>query len=385
MNFSDETGTAASLAVNFIRDMAGLDAISKSWTALEPSDEPSFFQSYAWCRHIASVRGSSSSNFSLCVAAVMLGGELQAIWPLSLHRTLGIRIARNLDYPYGQFAGILISEKAAAFEVVDAIVQELDRLRLADAIVIDGTRESSQLYRALRNHRFGSDFTNTAVSIDLRPFSKYRAYETGLHGKSRKNLRNFSNKLNRECGEVQSVVVTNKNALEKVIEDTFDQRLSWLLGRGKMSAAFRDPSFRTATFSLASNSAVELIAFCLQAKGAVIASQWGFIHHNRYYAYISARDANFDRYSPGRLHLSSVVRLCHERGLQQLELMAPAAPYKMAMGTGTTALFTFQYSLTTRGALALRAEDAATRFQKISSRILPVKLKKYLVARIHSG
>ena len=57
--------------------------------------------------------------------------------------------------------------------------------------------------------------------------------------------------------------------------------------------------------------------------------QWGFVQSGRYYAYIAARNPEYDAYSPGRLHLQDVIHTCHQRGIAVCDFLAPAAPYKL--------------------------------------------------------
>src|SRR5262249_13595100 len=159
-----------------------------------------------------------------------------------------------------------------------------------------------------------------AVVVDLRPYPGFADYLRTVNAKTRKNLRNLLNRLERSR-PTACEVMTEPAQVREVIERSFAGRLQWLNERGKTSAAFRNDDFRALVVSLPEAPGIRLRAFALRHGGNVIAQQWGFVHAGRYYAYISARDPAFDTFSVGRIHLGRVIEACYSDGLAALELM----------------------------------------------------------------
>src|SRR4029453_11457044 len=73
----------------------------------------------------------------------------------------------------------------------------------------------------------------------------------------------------------------------------------------------------------------------------------------RYYAYIAARNPEFDQYSPGRLHLEDVIRTCHAQGIEVCDFLAPAAPYKLTWTDEMTEVADVAMPFTLRGRVVL--------------------------------
>ncbi|MDH7507836.1 MAG: GNAT family N-acetyltransferase [Methanomassiliicoccales archaeon] len=70
----------------------------------------------------------------------------------------------------------------------------------------------------------------------------------------------------------------------------------------------------------------------LEEKGEPFAVGLGFEYNKRYSCYLSAFDPQYANYSPGTLLLDCVIKMCHERGLLEVDLLRGAEPYKYRLG-----------------------------------------------------
>ena len=279
---------AKPLAVTFVDHLAGLDAMRDAWTSLieaQSADEPLFFQSFEWCRHIAGVRHGPKS-WRLAVAFVRSGDDLVGIWPLSVQLRAGARQVRSLDDPFGQFASIICAPELT-HQCVLAILNGLRSAGIGDLITIEKVISGSQLDRALKAQGSRASLSGHSVVLNAGAFVDYADYHAKLNRKTAKNLRNAMNRLTR-LGEVRSEVVTDPFEVANLIQSTFDGRLAWMKAYGKTAPAFREPDYEEIINSLGiSAKEIGLIGFTLTSAGTKIAEQWGFIHRNTYYAYIS--------------------------------------------------------------------------------------------------
>jgi CelD/BcsL family acetyltransferase involved in cellulose biosynthesis len=332
INVSLGSSAAQLLRVNFVTDLVGLASLKERWENINRrtnDHESPFFQSYAWCAHVATVRlAGSSGHFRLCVATVSRNDCLIGLWPLSLQKMFGGWIVKNLDDPFGQFAGVVFEHQVDIEPGVLAVIQNLKTSRYADGLKIDAVVEQTPLHIALRRTRAISKCVNQAVYVDLRPHPSFADYAETVNKKTRKNLRNAMSRLKRRI-DVQSLVTHDKVQIGKLISTALSGRLEWMHEYGRSSPAFRDRDFRHLLESLNKCEEIDLLGFSLASNNESIATQWGFSYLGRYYAYLSARNLRFDEFSPGRLHLGMVIEACKARDIDILELMPPASAYKL--------------------------------------------------------
>jgi CelD/BcsL family acetyltransferase involved in cellulose biosynthesis len=374
--------------VRLVMDIEELEALGHAWQALEkiPADhEALFFQSFGWCRYVAQMRlRLSPDHYKLLVAVVEDGTDIVGVWPLSLQLSSQMWSLRNLDDPFGQMAGFLCRDADWVEPCVHAVIDHIKRHKLADAICIDSVIEGSPLHCALIAVGAKTGSSNEIVQVDMRRSASFADYQKTLNGKTRKNLRNSMNRLRSAHGEIVNDVIDAPAALTPLVKQTFDGRVEWLRLNGKSTNAFRDADFRPLIEGLSDAPLLTLLGFRMHAFGAQIASQWGFVHDGRYYAYISTREPGFDEFSPGRLHLGSVIADCKARGLDVLELMAPAARYKLMWTDRVTGIHDMSLPLTARGSVTLGVLEVVMPGVRTLARSLPKGLKSRLARRVNS-
>lgn len=374
--------------VRLITDVRDLERLQQDWQGFEraPTDhEAVFLQSFDWCHYVASLRSTRSPDrYRLLVAVVEDGPDIVGIWPLSRQRSSRMWIIRNLDDPFGQMAGFLCRDSDAIEPCVHAILEHVRRHGIADAVCIDNAIEGSPLHCALIASGAKTGSSNEMVQIDMRGLASFADYQRTLNAKSRKNLRNALNRLRSMHGTISDAVIDEPALLDPIVRQTFDGRLDWMRLRGKSTNAFRDADFRPLIEGVCAAPHLQLLAFQMEAFGAPIASQWGFVHQGRYYAYISARAPGYDAFSPGRIHLGSVIAACKARGLDILELMAPASRYKVMWSDRITGVHDMWIPLTVRGRLTLGILDFVLPGMHVLARALPKSLKTRLARRVNS-
>jgi CelD/BcsL family acetyltransferase involved in cellulose biosynthesis len=379
----------AALRVEFLTTLAELAPLEQQWESLNQKlsdhDAP-FFQSYAWCRHVARVRlRNSPRRYKLLVATLRRGANLVGIWPLSLQRGSGAWIARSLDDPFGQFAGVLFDNEDDIAAGVAAVLHALRTRTEADGTQIEAVVAGSALHRALLAAGADTSEANQAVYVDLRPYASFGEFQQSVNKKTRKNLRNLRNRFQRTHGFSEKVL-DQPEQLAPLIEQTFAARSQWMDRFGRTSPAFRDGDFKAMVTGLAVASGVSLLGFSLSTEESFAAAQWGFLYMGRYYAYVSARDPKYNEFSPGRMHLGMVIEACLARGIKVLELMPPASAYKLDWTDRLKRLDVAVMPFTLRGRWAMKVMAAwgAPKMRTLS-RALPEFIRKPLVRRLNRG
>jgi len=343
------------LDIELVTSLKRMAELEPDWRRLEAevgAARPVFFQSFGWNLFVAGMRGKHDrDNFvSPLVVVWRRGNAPVAILPLAVVKTSGCRVAVTLDDPFGQFSCILCD----ADERVDALIDGLiDRLRSSgsvDVLKISKVVQASPLYSALATFGLHQSVEHGTVVTDLRPFDTPEAFRASLGKKARRAQRHSWNRLTQH-GSIEVRTVEGRAEVSDIIARSVKQRYEWMKALGKTAPAFRDPAYVPTLLAMADDAPedVRLIGFELKLSGRPLALQWGFLHANRYYAYISSRSPEHDELSPGRLHLEAIIGTCIERGIEVAELMSPASPYKLQLGGEIVPITDFELPLTWRG------------------------------------
>jgi CelD/BcsL family acetyltransferase involved in cellulose biosynthesis len=337
-----------------------------------------FFQSHAWSLHVARIRlGRSAHRFRPCVAKICEGERVIGIWPLSLQRSSGAWIAKSLDEPFGQFAGVIFEDPAGIAAGVSAVIDALREARFADGLQLENVVEGTPLHHALLRLGARAKPFGEAVYVDMRGCTSFAEYAQSVNKKTRKNLRNLLNRLLR-VADAKHIVASDPEQLRNLLTSAFDVRVQWMHHNARTSPAFRDPDFRAIVESL-SQSGVEMLGFSFATTHEQLSAQWGFTYLGRYYAYMSGKNPQFDAYSPGRLHLGMVIEACKDRGYDVLELMAPASDYKLTWSDRTKKLQALTLPFTTKGYVVLSLLDRLMPATRRVLHLLPRGFRKRLL------
>lgn len=317
--------------VLLLEDAAQFPAYKDAWQALErKTHQPCFFESYAWCGHTAEVLSRTSpGQYAPLVAVALRDGAPVAIWPLSRQRRSGVWQLRALDDPFGQFAGMLYSDADTAHALVTQTLDLVRQRRLADVLHIDRVLSGTPLEAALLGRGAQIRGEVGAPVIDTLQWPSIEALKSSRNKKTMKNLRNSMNRLSK-AGHHEHRVETGGAGVNSIVAETLRLRSAWLDTRGLTAPQFRSAAHEPILFG---GDAWQLdslrAAFELRCGDKPIAYQWGFVHQNRYYAYMSATEPGAMLLSPGRLHLAFVVEEAMKLGVDGIEMLTPASDYKM--------------------------------------------------------
>lgn len=345
-------GTALSVSAFFYP--AQIKSLAAEWQELEArSTAPAFFQSAAWVRHVIDVytRSPDLGRLEAVVLTARLDDRLVAVWPLRRQRVLGARLLHDLSDPFSQYSDVLIAPEVERASVLQAFLAHVRALG-DDGIVLRKVRGDSVLGTLVRHGATKRTSEEAAPFVDLGPYATFEAFHKTVKPKTRKNIRNAVNRLER-IGPVRHELLTDKRAIAAALMQSFKVRREWLDAQGLSSTAFSDPAFARLVAGLAEDDEVRIIVMRLTVGDKTAAIQWGFIKGDRYYAYIAARNPEFDAQSPGKLHLEHVIRCCQEAGIRYVDMLAPAVPYKLTWATDAMPIADIVLPLTRRGRLML--------------------------------
>ena len=350
------------LQTRLITTREQLEALAPQWQALEAETESAvLFQSCGWSRAVFDFEAArGNTGFEPVIMTIMDGVRLVAVLPLERIRTRARTVLAPLGHAFSQYSDVLLAADANPLEAVPRLLRAAVAAAPCDVISFLKVRSDSLLARGLPAGHIVTGATQGAPYVALGGFADFASYFTTIKTKTRKNLRNTRNRLERDGTLTHHVADSAEDTLS-IINRTLNGRAERLKDQGLTSRAFSDSAFADFCQSLAGRADLPVLAMSLQHNQAPIAEQWGFIHNRRYYAFIASRDFANAEESPGKLHLGEVIQTCAERGLQGADLMVPAMPYKLTWATEVVTVNDYALPMTPRGQLVLTLWDRTLR------------------------
>jgi CelD/BcsL family acetyltransferase involved in cellulose biosynthesis len=350
------------LHTRIIKDRDGFDRLAADWLALEAQSGPDvLFQSFGWVRAVWDFEiERSNADFSPVIIQVYRGARLVGILPMELLYT-GLRsVLAPIGYAFSQIANVLVAEEETPKEIVSLLIEEAKRTIACDTVLFTKVRENSLLWRGMPSKHFITGETLGAPIAKLADYPDFASYFQTIRAKTRKNIRNARNRLEREAPVTHISVDSVEDQID-LIDRTLTGRAQRLKEQGLTSRAFGTSHFQEFCASLVGHPDLPIAAFSLQHGDHLLAEQWGFVHAGRYYAYVATRDFSQSDESPGKMHLAEITKACSERGLAACDLGIPVMPYKLTWATKVIDVHDVAIALTLRGKILVRFWDVLLR------------------------
>ncbi|MGB3335911.1 MAG: GNAT family N-acetyltransferase [Devosia sp.] len=353
---------AYALRVDIVQTREAFDAIAYQWEGLERQvDGAVLFQGSGWARAIFDFEAKrGNAGFRPVIATLSDGQRLVAVLPLERIRTRFRTVLAPLGHAFSQYSDALIGPGLNPRDTVARLLRTAISASPCDAVSFLKVRSDSQLAKGMPAKHMVTGSEQGAPYVALSAFDDYAAYFQTIKPKTRKNMRNARNRMEREGALTHHVADTAEERLG-VIERTLSGRAGRLREQGLSSRAFRDTAFADFCSALPDRADMPVMAMSLRHNGAPVAEQWGFVHKQRYYAFVASRDFSNSDESPGKLHLGEVIHACAELGLRGADLMVPVMPYKLTWATEVIDVKDYALPVTPRGVLVLNLWDKTLR------------------------
>lgn len=377
-----EARTAGSrLAARLVRSREAFEAIAPEWAALEAgSPHAVLFQSVGWCRAVFEF-GAGRDGFDPCIVTLRRDGELKGVLPLERVRAQGCTLLVGLGDGFQQYCDVLLAPDIDPAEAMREMLAAAVREAPCDVVSLLKVRADSALARSLPSGHVATGAPAGAPFVALADFTDFAEYHATVKPKTRKNMRNARNRLERG-GPVEHRVAVGRLEILAVIARTVVGRAQRLEDQGLTSRAFQDEHFLDFCLSLA-DSGLELLGMSLTHNGLPIAEQWGFVHGGRYYAFVASRDFTMGEESPGKLHLKNVIETGFARGLSTVDLLVPVMPYKLTWASGVTEVRDYAVPVSLKGRARVHLWDRMLRpLAKTAYLALPQGVRTRLMAML---
>ncbi|MBK1794976.1 GNAT family N-acetyltransferase [Devosia sp. WQ 349] len=315
------------------------------------------FQSLGWVRAVWDFEvARNNAAFSPFIVLAYRGESLIGALPMELVSTGMRRVLVPIGYAFSQIANALVAAEEDAETVVRQLIDATKSKIASDTLLFTKVRSGSSLYKGLPADHVKTAETLGAPVAELSDYPDFAAYFRTVRPKTRKNIRNARNRLEREA-TLSHHVVDDAGQQLALIERTLSSRDQRLKEQGLTSRAFGTRHFQDFCASLVGNPDLSITGFSLVHGQNFLAEQWGFTHGDRYYAYVAARDFSQSDESPGKMHLAEITQACADRGLDACDLGIPTMPYKLTWATQVVGVHDIAIPLTARGKLIVRVWD----------------------------
>jgi CelD/BcsL family acetyltransferase involved in cellulose biosynthesis len=301
---------------------------------------------------------------SLAVVTVHASETLVGLWPLSLTKRGGCRVAGHPTAGSNEeYAGMLIDPHVdSAAAVVTAIAEIRTH---ADLIAAYNIRPNSPILPALRQASLAISFVNaTSYVVDLAHID---TWERWLKSKSKNFRQNLGGQRRNlvKLGNLQSI----EDEFE-IIEWFFKEKRKWLAETHRRSSWVSNPDLGEKFFkSLARQPDTPLKIFALKMDGAYIAANICVISDPRLevIATVHATDGTLERFSPGMLVSEDCGRWALKHGLD-LDFRFTYTPYKGRWMSRTDAIVSVKSAVSPHGLMEVYAAIARNSFRKLRQR-----------------
>ena len=354
--------TARAIRTGVVTTREAFDAIAYQWEGLETqADGAVLFQGSGWARAIfdfEAARGNAA--FDPVIVTILDGQRLVAVLPLERIRTRARTVLAPLGHAFSQYSDALIASGTDPKDAISRLLRAAIQAAPCDAVSFLKVRDDSVLATGMPSNHIVTGPEQGAPYVALSAFPDFASYFGTIKPKTRKNMRNDRNRLEREGTLDHHVAATSEEKLG-VIRRTLTGRAERLRDQGLTSRAFRDTAFTDFCTTLADRADMPVMAMSLRHNDQPIAEQWGFVHNQRYYAFVASRDFSNSDESPGKLHLGEVIHACADAGLLGADLMVPVMPYKLTWATEVVTVRDYALPVTPRGLLVLNLWDKTMR------------------------
>lgn len=335
-----------------ITDIDDIIGLKDQWHALEDlSPNTVFFQSFDWCNHFLDFQKCNPA-FKPVILTVYAGNVLVCLLPLTVQNKGSLSVLTGLCEPFQQYSEILLSPNFD-FEVIKtAFIRGLNQIG-ADYVHLGQVREDGALARLLDGVVPATGERDGAPYVVLNGFENFESYRKTIRQKTRKNLRNARNRLERDA-PVRHEIMKTGPAMQTLVDRVYEGREAWLERLGITSRAFRDADFKRFLDRFADNDIqhnIDVVGMSLYHGKEAISDQWGFVYHGRYYAFMATWNTDYEPYSPGRLHLGEVIKTGFAQGYEVVDFMIPASNYKKTYTTNVAPVSDYVLGLSLKGKL----------------------------------
>ena len=284
--------------------------------------------------------------------------------PLAMERRCGVRVLGFIDGGLSDYNAPVLFQSAA--NVDEQMAREIwkdvyDALPRFDVLILEKVPKFVLDIPNPLGFLVSAPERNSGHVVSL---TEQRWRESQRRSAEIKDSRRQMRRL-EAIGPVRFLMASKKDTSEKILEKMIEQkRRRYLETRGL--DGFERPGyreyFRAMTRHYWPSGCIHISA--LLVGDDIVATHWGLFTTDRFYYLMPAYEANWSKYSPGRLLMEELVRWCQEQGLPSFDLGIGDEKYKMRFNGAELKLFRGMYATSILGLSYLSVIRARKRIRE---------------------
>ena len=347
----------AALTCEVVTAPSRLGELGPEWDDLwRRAAAPRHSQSHDWAMAAWQICASRRSRH-LWVLVMRQAGRPVLIWPMTLRRKAGCRIAEGLGSDSCDFDPLLVEDGPLSGDAM-ATAWAYVRVRLpADIVHIPFVAVGSPRAATLAGHGL-SRFVDPLPCpvVEIAATGDWPAYWTSRKKKLRQGIARRQRRL-EELGHFDIRWLHDHAEIVTAIDAMLGWKANWARAKGLRAAFLERADYRQFLITMATcaTGCGQMKVMAAMLDGRPIAVSIGSADRRRFEGYITTFDRAYDALAPGTLLLAACLQWCGEQRLD-CDMRIGAEPYKLDWATADMPVANHDVTLTRRGAayLALR-------------------------------
>jgi CelD/BcsL family acetyltransferase involved in cellulose biosynthesis len=312
-------------AVRIVENRSEFDGLEAAWGALDALPGVHPFQQFGWAAAWVRTLGAQA-GVRLQIATLWRNDELVAALPLCVRRYKGIRLLEWIGAGVSDYCDALVHPSLDTQAALLTLWQAVNRRGGFDVARLSHVREDAHVFGVLNGLRPWTETHEDAGGVPI----VWSAGEEWLQQQSagmRDRVKYNARRMAKAGFEVS--VCEPPESCAKIIDILVAQKRPWLAARG-LSSMINEPAGVDFLHSIAAFSAArgELHLSTVQNQGRIAACDLAFVRNGIIYSYIASFDAEFAKYSFGRVLTDRLLMWACDSGLRRLDLLLGAYDYK---------------------------------------------------------
>ena len=316
--------------------------LKEYWQKLEQNSYNYCFQSYDWYENWVNHFRENNNRYTLCIIVIRSKSKTVSILPFEVEKKFNLNILKWSGGDQADYCAPIIDksfnmDKVSFVSLWRKILSSLPKI---DLVYFNKQPEKIEDYKNpfvlyLRNHRD----SNTYNILLPKTWDEY----TNKNLKKNFFLQNLRKKKQlKKLGNVKFVITKDKEEKEKFIKELISQKNERLSSLG-FKDVFKDKNLKFyMEFENKNMQKIKTHICSLIFNDELVAIHWGVIHKDRfYYLLLSMKEGILDRYSPGRLLISLLIRWSIMKKIKVFDFTLGDEGYKKSWSNNMDGLFNY--------------------------------------------
>tara|TARA_Y100000590_G_scaffold415483_1_gene513275 strand:+ start:3001 stop:4089 length:1089 start_codon:yes stop_codon:yes gene_type:complete len=334
-----------------IKNYNSLDeSLKVTWKSFEKESVNYCFQSYEWFENWVNNYRVNNNNFLLCICVVKYKSKVICIFPFEIEKKFNLKILKWAGDKHTDYCSPLIRKDfffdkktfINLYEKVLSIIKNIDVVYLT---------KQPECINEIKNPfiEFLKNFEDSQTySISLPNKWEYYTNQILKREFYRQNLR--KKKLLKRLGSLKFKIYENRDEKTSVLNELFKQKNIRLRSK-KIEDILKSNDLEFyKEFEKEGVKDIKTHLSSLVLNNELIAIHWGVIYKKRfYYLLLSMQEGQLNKYSPGRLLISLLIRWSISKKLEVFDFTLGGESYKKSWSNKNSYLFNYVESKSLKG------------------------------------